>query len=486
MPKELVAVVLVLLVLGTAFGVWWWQRGGRAGGPKDVSNPDFGFLEYVKNPALRGVRADREAARRAVTLPERLDDAILRRWVDNLLDPARDGEFSREKLALAGPRALDALLAALDDGRFLQRDVPLTLSLYRPLTPVTALLVPLADGDARVVPVLARLLDEADPQIRKQAALALGHIARPECVAPVNRALADPDDYVRSSAMIGVDRALKAERVAPPFPPGIWDALAALLVRDDRSVEGKTAGLLLRLDRARALPTLTSPTVLRVDNPKLHYILDALNEADLPVPTDRLAELYEAAARDPSTYPNAYRLNAILLALARQHDPRAEGWIAAGLLAADAQVAGGAATALAAWRGVRDPWGKLDAAEAAGRPLDEPQRVFRAVSGLDGEVNNGGFAQYFVNSGGEHWEDARRGLRAIGCPGRLATLETVLKAFGRGGPARDGEARHRQLAAFNEQQDAVLSAGDTAWGESPEPLDAALMRYVADHAESFR
>jgi len=45
--------------------------------------------------------------------------------------------------------------------------------------------------------------------------------------------------------------------------------------------------------------------------------------------------------------------------------------------------------------------------------LSKPEQVFVCVWGLDGEVNNGGFDQYFFNSAGDHALDSPNALLAI-------------------------------------------------------------------------
>jgi hypothetical protein len=102
--------------------------------------------------------------------------------------------------------------------------------------------------------------------------------------------------------------------------------------------------------------------------------------------------------------------------------------------------------------------------------LGEVDRILLTVWGLEGEVNNGGFNQYYFNSAGDQAFFAADALRAIGA---LQMAEIVTRAnavFGPSGLPRDRERR----------QDELLRV---APDDSPDPwdqLDRAFYEYPDD------
>jgi hypothetical protein len=77
---------------------------------------------------------------------------------------------------------------------------------------------------------------------------------------------------------------------------------------------------------------------------------------------------------------------------------------------------------------VFDRYWKLGYAE-----LTQPERVFLCIWGLEGEVNNGGFDQYYFNTAGDHALDVVKSLQAIGAGEEKGTLLILLPrtAWGR-------------------------------------------------------
>ncbi len=77
-----------------------------------------------------------------------------------------------------------------------------------------------------------------------------------ECIRPMLKALEDPDDYVRSCAMMGIQRGLNAQRCTREFLDAMFPALTRLLNRGGSSTSGRAPALLLSIDTDRAMPVL--------------------------------------------------------------------------------------------------------------------------------------------------------------------------------------------------------------------------------------
>src|SRR5262245_20091887 len=82
--------------------------------------------------------------------------------------------------------------------------------------------------------------------------------------------------------------------------------------------------------------------------------------------------------------------------------------------------------------------------------LSQPEKVFVCVWGLEGEVNNGGFDQYYFNSSGDHAIDAVESLEAIGAKHTAGLVRQANSLFGESGPSPDRFARQKQLDSFGD------------------------------------
>lgn len=101
-----------------------------------------------------------------------------------------------------------------------------------------------------------------------------------------------------------------------------------------------------------------------------------------------------------------------------------------------------------------------------------------AVKELDAEVNNGGFAQYYFNSSGDHWQDARNGLAAIGAGGRHRLMSATIETFGDVKPAVDRSTRTSQLSQVVRKKDDPFNEQDSAWYQiEGENLDRLIFKH---------
>jgi len=98
-----------------------------------------------------------------------------------------------------------------------------------------------------------------------------------------------------------------------------------------------------------------------------------------------------------------------------------------------------------------------------------------AIEELDGEVNNGGFAQYFFNSSGNHWKDALSGLAAIGATKHHKIMAEAIEKFGQSMPSSARDVRDSQLSKIVRKQEDPFNEQDTAWYKTEDELLARLM-----------
>lgn len=101
------------------------------------------------------------------------------------------------------------------------------------------------------------------------------------------------------------------------------------------------------------------------------------------------------------------------------------------------------------------------------------------------EVNNGGCLQYFVNSSGDHWRDAREGLDAIGASGDKRLFERALNLFGSELPSEDRGRRHEQVAAIADGEDRPFEAVESAFYEDEGDREVLLLKYMLKNVNEF-
>lgn len=118
--------------------------------------------------------------------------------------------------------------------------------------------------------------------------------------------------------------------------------------------------------------------------------------------------------------------------------------------------------------------------------MANPLRHYMAVENCDSEIRNGGMGQYFLNSGGDHWEDALAGFEAIGSPERHRILQQAIELFAPDKPSPIRDVRLTQLSKVARRHDAKLDELSSRYYDCNEHVSVLLSRYVLSNADSFR
>jgi HEAT repeat protein len=335
-------------------------------------------------------------------------------------------------------------------------------------------------------PKLTELVRSGDKDARKEAALALGTIGSQPCITPMLVALADDDDYVRSYAMMGIERGIEANRCTREFLDAMFPAIEKLVARDDSTISGKAPELLLAISPERALPTLLAPQHFTPANSQLHYIVRALNRHGTKIPHENLLPLLGEIKTLIDKYPHDYEYAELLVAYAHHPDAQAEEVFRTEMESQNKEVKEAAAKCLAILAGVVDPYNVVASKieESGFESLTEPQKHYSAVSIYDAEVNNGGHSQYFWNSSGNNWKLALAGLLAIGSKERAQILQEAAATFGPLGPSENRRLRQEQLPEFPKRSNR-LDDLDTRYYDSKENIELLLSKYAIEHYADF-
>ena len=121
----------------------------------------------------------------------------------------------------------------------------------------------------------------------------------------------------------------------------------------------------------------------------------------------------------------------------------------------------------------------------------QPEKIYFAVSLLEGEIYNGGFDQSFHNSSADYYLHAINGLSEMGANESLTmTMEAANILFGKNGPPNSQEGRQKIMNSRSHQlseilnrrkREASLDDLDKRFYEDPDNLVDRLTRYAADH-----
>ena len=113
----------------------------------------------------------------------------------------------------------------------------------------------------------------------------------------------------------------------------------------------------------------------------------------------------------------------------------------------------------------------------------EPQKVFFAIWELEGQMNNGGFDEYFDNSDSDIIAYAPVALRAIGA----ATCQRIVeRALALVSPLPETHAARQQaLDELDAAGRQALAELDQEFVLYPDNLTELLFAFVTEHADAF-
>jgi hypothetical protein len=114
-----------------------------------------------------------------------------------------------------------------------------------------------------------------------------------------------------------------------------------------------------------------------------------------------------------------------------------------------------------------------------------PQKVFSALWAVEGEVNNGGFSQYFLNSSCETAPFVAEALDIIGAPQTADICRRAIACAFPGGLPSTPDAIAAAASDLPEEVVEKLNAMDEEFFTYPHNLTNLLFAYVSKHPEDF-
>ncbi|HZJ14497.1 MAG TPA: DUF4375 domain-containing protein [Chthoniobacteraceae bacterium] len=458
---------------------------------RTTASRPWGFKELVKNPALwdemseaqREIDRDTEAA-------QHWDDNQVAQVVRHFafdVKTSQDAWGEKRILESLGARTHPAIISIFRDASVRSKLAIPTGTDLLPEAPMNRLCDLLGEHPpSGVVELLVPFLDDPSSEIRKDAALVLGKVGTSSIIPPLRKAFSDSDQYVRSFALIGLEWAVKGERLDEQCKRELFGDLQNLIA-DGKNADNAT-GLLMEFDAKRATEFFLSPNIFTPHSKSLHEALEAMAERRIPIPRDRLLALIKELEATKLEYPHTYSLGNALRLLGQNSQAEDRPFLEARMTHAEERVAEGAAAGLLAANGLDGFQKRLWDKESSDgfSALSSAQKHYSAVSMLDEEINNGGHSQYFVNSSGDYWRDALAGLEAMGFKERAAILRDAVGKFGKTAPSTDRRIRQEQVAKLARKDGALFGALDDRYYKCAEIVEVLATRYVITNAEAFK
>lgn len=332
-----------------------------------------------------------------------------------------------------------------------------------------------------VAELLAPYLLSTSPEIKKSAALIIGSVGLAQSLPDLRRALKDQNEYVRSYALMGIQRAVSGGRITDDSKGHFFEMVEAMWPDDTNfHVSEKIPLLLLELDLERAANRLLAPDLFTAKFKPVSDVLHAFVRRGENIPRQKLLALIKEASEEAIEYSTARILEGAFSLLGCHRNEEDLSALESMVDHPNEYVSRGAVKGLynhhQFFEVVRDPW---DVVKASGwEALTEAEKHICAVEELDGEVNNGGFAQYYFNSAGNHWREAFEGLAALGARSRHKIMAATIEKFGATPPDNSRKIRNKQLSKMVRKKEDPFNEQDSAWFHvEDELLDRLMFRY---------
>lgn len=117
--------------------------------------------------------------------------------------------------------------------------------------------------------------------------------------------------------------------------------------------------------------------------------------------------------------------------------------------------------------------------------LSEVEQIIVTIWWVEADVNNGGFDQYFFNSGGDMAWFAPTAFETIDAHEMAGIVKRANAAFGEGGPPRDRNERQERLLALPASAAALFNELDSEFYTYPDDVTERLHDFIARRASEL-
>lgn len=370
------------------------------------------------------------------------------------------------------------LLAALDELAPLD---PLDGPFGDPRVAVfTSLVIGLARNNVReLIPRLLRYTCRA--ALMAEVVEAIATLGPTEALPVCELALKSENEYVRGAVARGAAACATGGWGHQDFLRGCFDMLAS--VAHDRSAKNveRLPVALLTLHRDRASGVLLDRAVLSADNPRLHNIVKALNDAQISIPADVIRPLLAEVQPRVGEYPFSYAYSALLESLRQSEPDLARHHLEEALNSADQRVRSNAVISLLAMDGMESIYRNHAREEYERWP--HQARVVADLASLMLEIESNGLSGVFVNGSPSRWRVADESLRTVEASASAAVLTEMAIHAGVADPSLSDRDLSKWIwpEAAKQNEDRL----NAAWRADPDRREVCILRYMRKHRSCF-
>lgn len=123
-------------------------------------------------------------------------------------------------------------------------------------------------------------------------------------------------------------------------------------------------------------------------------------------------------------------------------------------------------------------WKKTEKGDDNFSNLTEAEKVFVYVDMLEGQVNNGGFDQFFFNSSGDYTHEILSAFEKIKAHKTADLIEIAIKAFPISPVPKDTEIRREIMQDLDEKTSNIWDDLDNKFYEYEENIAGLLIDYI--------
>jgi hypothetical protein len=130
-------------------------------------------------------------------------------------------------------------------------------------------------------------------------------------------------------------------------------------------------------------------------------------------------------------------------------------------------------------------WAKTEKSDDDFSNLTEPERVFIFINILEGQVNNGGFDQFFFNSSGEYAHEILFACEKIEAFKTADLVEKAIKHFPTSPVPKDTTIRRQIMQNLDEKISEEWDKLDTNFYKYEDNISDLLIKYLKAHIDAI-
>ena len=457
---------------------------------EEKENKEWGFKDVVKDPSYwKKINESEKQFEEAVEKALNWSDEEISKFVDWFIFEVEVGDKAwneRKLLWRLGKKTHKRILEILQDKSLFKKLSNVTKVDHKNEAPISRALEILdQEPPHEVIPLLRPFLEVADETVRKDVMFCIGKTGSPESLPLIIKAL-DDVERVRTYSLMGLEYHLSRTK-ARTWEKGIFDKALTIFKKD--GIESKKAGeVLFRCDPERGEELFQSDNYFSADNPVIDDVVSVLFSHDVKVPRDKVLVLISGIEKKGFTYPFDYALGDTLNLLALHKNKDDLKLIEKYMEHENETIAERASYALLSLYDLYNFDSKIwKIKDKSGyQALNQDQKYYLACYMCDAEINNGGLAQYFLNSYSNNWKDALAGFKAMGDNERFVILKKASEFFGKEGPSINRTARNEELSKIYTKNDEAFDSLDDAYYDCKKAFGYTSSKFVINNPNSFK